>query len=105
MEARSSGARPDRPDEGASARSRIQERNRALILAGMSHDLRTQVTRLRLRLELLPEGTTRDKAIGDLEAMQELIEQSLEFAAMAPSPEGASTDLSELTYLWIFLPC
>ncbi len=71
-------------------------RNRALILAGMSHDLRTQVTRLRLRLELLPEGTARDKAIADLEAMQELIEQSLEFAAMAPSPEGASTDLAGL---------
>lgn len=71
-------------------------RNRALILAGMSHDLRTQVTRLRLRLELLPEGNARDKAIGDLEAMQELIEQSLEFAAMAPSAEGASTDLSAL---------
>jgi signal transduction histidine kinase len=71
-------------------------RNRALILAGMSHDLRTQVTRLRLRLELLPEGESRDKAIGDLEAMQELIEQSLEFAAMAPSPEGASADLTAL---------
>ena len=71
-------------------------RNRALILAGMSHDLRTQVTRLRLRLELLPEDEARDKAIGDLEAMQELIEQSLEFAAMAPSPEGSSTDLSAL---------
>lgn len=68
-------------------------RNRALILAGMSHDLRTQVTRLRLRLELLPGGEARDKAIGDVEAMQELIEQSLEFAAMAPSPAGASTDL------------
>jgi two-component system, OmpR family, osmolarity sensor histidine kinase EnvZ len=71
-------------------------RNRALILAGMSHDLRTQVTRLRLRLELLPEGEGRHKAINDLEAMQELIEQSLEFAAMAPSPDGASTDLSAL---------
>ena len=71
-------------------------RNRALILAGMSHDLRTQVTRLRLRLELLPEGMARGKAIADLEAMQELIEQSLEFAAMAPSPEGASTDLAGL---------
>jgi two-component system, OmpR family, osmolarity sensor histidine kinase EnvZ len=71
-------------------------RNRALILAGMSHDLRTQVTRLRLRLELLPEGAARDKAIADLEAMQELIEQSLEFAAMAPSPAGASADLAAL---------
>jgi two-component system, OmpR family, osmolarity sensor histidine kinase EnvZ len=69
-------------------------RNRALILAGMSHDLRTQVTRLRLRLELLPEGEARNKAIGDLEAMQELIEQSLEFAAMTPSPDGGSTDLT-----------
>lgn len=68
--------------------------NRALILAGLSHDLRTQVTRLRLRLELLEAGPARDKAIADIEAMQSLIEETLEFAAAGSSADGGRADLS-----------
>ncbi len=67
-------------------------RNRALILAGLSHDLRTQVTRLRLRLELLEEGPARNKAIADIEAMQALIEETLEFAAASSAADGGSAD-------------
>jgi two-component system osmolarity sensor histidine kinase EnvZ len=67
-------------------------RNRALILAGLSHDLRTQVTRLRLRLELLEEGPARNKAIADIEAMQGLIEETLEFAAASSAADGGSAD-------------
>jgi signal transduction histidine kinase len=67
-------------------------RNRALVLAGMSHDLRTQVTRLRLRLELLPAGEARDRAIADVEAMQALTEETLEFAKGDSEPGGGSTD-------------
>ncbi len=67
-------------------------RNRALILAGLSHDLRTQVTRLRLRLELLEEGPARDKAIADIEQMQGLIEETLEFAAASSAADGGTTD-------------
>jgi two-component system, OmpR family, osmolarity sensor histidine kinase EnvZ len=69
-------------------------RNRALILAGMSHDLRTQVTKLRLRLELLDPSPARDKAVADIEAMQQLIEETLEFAAAASGPDGGRTDIT-----------
>ena len=71
-------------------------KNRALILAGLSHDLRTQVTRLRLRLELLDEGETRNKAITDVEAMQALIEETLAFASASSSADGGRTDVAKL---------
>lgn len=72
-------------------------RNRALVLAGMSHDLRTQVTRLRLRLELLPEGAGRDRAIADVEAMQALTEETLEFAkGDGAAADGGRTDVTAL---------
>lgn len=67
-------------------------RNRALLLAGMSHDLRTQVTRLRLRLELLPDSETRRRAIADVEAMQALTEETLEFAQAGSASEGGRCD-------------
>lgn len=63
-------------------------RNRAVVLAGMAHDLRTQLTRLRLRMELLPESEVRTRAIGDTEAMQALIEETLNFAEEARHEPG-----------------
>jgi signal transduction histidine kinase len=71
-------------------------RNRALILAGMSHDLRTQVTKLRLRLELLDVSPARDRAVADIEAMQALIEETLEFAAAASGPDGGRADVAAI---------
>jgi len=71
-------------------------RNRALILGGMSHDLRTQVTKLRLRLELLDPSPGRDRAIDDIQAMQALVEETLEFAAAASGPDGGRADVSAI---------
>lgn len=71
-------------------------RNRALILAGMSHDLRTQVTKLRLRLELLDASPARDRAVADVEAMQSLIEETLEFAAAASGPDGGRAEVTAI---------
>ncbi|WP_029354566.1 ATP-binding protein [Bosea sp. 117] len=55
-------------------------RNRTLTLGAISHDLRTYLTRLRLRVEMLPESRHRAGAIADVEAMQELVEDTLDFA-------------------------
>lgn len=63
-------------------------RNRALMLAGLAHDLRTQLTRLRLRLELLPESDARARAIADADAMHELVEEALAFAGDKPGEPG-----------------
>lgn len=71
-------------------------RNRALILAGMSHDLRTHVTKLRLRLELMEESPERDRAVADIEAMQAMVEQALEFASSTNNDEAARTDVASV---------
>jgi two-component system osmolarity sensor histidine kinase EnvZ len=57
--------------------------NRTTLLAGISHDLRTPLTRMRLALELLPEEVDR-KLISrferNLESMDDLIADALRFA-------------------------
>lgn len=76
-------------------------RNRTLALGAISHDLRTYLTRLRLRVEMMPEGRHRAGAIADVEAMQALIEDTLDFAQDAFSPtEPACADLAAALRLY-----
>ena len=60
---------------------RLQEyvRDRAAMLAALSHDLKTFITRLRLRTELLPENSHRDRLIGDLGEMARMVDATLGF--------------------------
>ena len=55
----------------------IEDRDR--LLAAVSHDLKTPITRLRLRAELLDDPLLRDKIQGDLDDMQHLVQASLDF--------------------------
>jgi len=50
---------------------------RMALVGGISHDLRTYATRLRLRAELIADGNERAKAIQDLDEMNRLLEDSL----------------------------
>lgn len=60
---------------------RQMERDRALLLAGVSHDLRTPLARLRLGVELShADATTREGMIADIEEMDRVIGQFLDFA-------------------------
>jgi two-component system osmolarity sensor histidine kinase EnvZ len=57
--------------------------NRTTLLAGISHDLRTPLARMRLALELLPESVDRawvERFERNLTAMDELIGDALRFA-------------------------
>ena len=57
------------------------ERERAMVLAGISHDLRTPLSRLRLAIEM--SGTDKETAAGmgmDVEEMDQVIGQFLAFA-------------------------
>ena len=55
----------------------VNERSRAL--AAVSHDLRTPLTRLRLRAELVDDETLRDQMAADLDAMAAMIDATLDY--------------------------
>ncbi|MCE3270584.1 MAG: putative two-component sensor histidine kinase [Ramlibacter sp.] len=54
-------------------------RERASVLAAMSHDLKTPVTRLRLRAELLPDAELRRKFTQDLQEMETMVAATLDY--------------------------
>lgn len=55
----------------------IQDRTR--IFAAMSHDLKTPITRLRLRVEMLDDSRLRAKCIRDLNEMGSMVTATLDF--------------------------
>jgi signal transduction histidine kinase len=73
----------------------IEARSQAL--AGVSHDLRLPLTRLRLRLEKLPDDDLRAKIEDDLAEMDALIGSTLEFLrAGSDSEKPARLNLNAL---------
>jgi len=53
---------------------------RLRMLAAISHDLQTPITRMRLRADLLESPALRDKFHADLDAMQMLVQEGIAFA-------------------------
>jgi signal transduction histidine kinase len=70
----------------ARLRNHVSEQRR--MIAGISHDLRTPLTRLRLRADSIADDTIRAKMLRDIEAMQILIDNSL---ALTSAQETALT--------------
>ncbi len=95
-----SGAREVRRAGEAFAlmRSRIERQieQRTAMLAGVSHDLRTVLTRFRLQLALLPEGPDREALEVDTDEMQAMLEAYLAFARGEGEEEAAPTDMAEM---------
>ena len=52
-------------------------RARMAMLGGISHDVRTFATRLRLRVDHIPEGAERERAIGDITDIIRLLDDAL----------------------------
>jgi len=89
--------------KAAGAFNRMQERLRRLIddrtmmLAAISHDLRTVLTRLTLRAEFIDDPQQRQKAVADINEMQAMLDASLAFARDDTAEEQrTSVDLSSL---------
>jgi signal transduction histidine kinase len=68
-------------------RIRHHIRQRSHILAAITHDLQTPMTRLRLRLEKVDDDELRDKLIADLSAMQAMVREGLDLARSMESSE------------------
>ncbi len=88
----------------ATAFNRMRERlrrflvQRTTMLAGVSHDLRTPLTRLRLALAMQPQIPRQDLAdmTGDIEEMERLIGIYLNFARGEGGEQPVPTDISAL---------
>jgi signal transduction histidine kinase len=93
--------RPPLPETGPSEARRaarafntMQQRlsrfiaDRTRIFTAMSHDLKTPITRLRLRAELLEDDVLRTKFTRDLEEMETMVTQTLDFMRDADTREA-----------------
>lgn len=72
------------------------ERERALVLAGISHDLRTPLARVRLAAELSTDESLREGLVADVEQMDAVIRQFLDYARLDESETAVLTDLQAL---------
>lgn len=83
--------------------NRMQDRlrrlvsDRTLMLAALSHDLRTMLTRLKLRTDFIEDGQQRQKALADIDEMQAMLDVTLSFARDETTEEARTPlDLSSL---------
>ncbi|HEX2215426.1 MAG TPA: ATP-binding protein [Xanthobacteraceae bacterium] len=79
---------------GERLRRFVQDRTR--MLAAISHDLRTPITSLRLRAELIDDAETRTKMLETLEELAATAEAALAFAREEAGEETRLVDLSSL---------
>jgi signal transduction histidine kinase len=71
--------------------------DRTQMLAAIGHDLRTPITRLRLRAEFMDDDEQRRKMLSDLDEMEQMIAATLAFARDDAAAEPASAiDLAAL---------
>ena len=89
--------------EAAEAFNQMQRRIRRFVedrtgmLAAISHDLRTMLTRFRLRADYIDDDEQRAKALSDLAEMQAMLDATLSFARHDAAAEPrTSVDLSSL---------
>jgi len=70
------------------ARIKRQIQHRTHMLAAITHDLQTPLTRLRLRLEKVGEDDLRRKLLEDLAVMQSMVREGLDLARSMDSAEA-----------------
>jgi signal transduction histidine kinase len=79
------------------ARIRKYIMQRTQMLAAITHDLQTPLTRMRLRLEKVSDAELQERLIGDLSAMQAMVREGLDLArSMDTSETMQPLDLDSL---------
>ncbi len=77
-------------------RLRRQIRQRTDMLSGVSHDLRTPITRMKLQLAMLPDSDAVTELKDDVAEMERMIEGYLTFARGEDNEAGKRVDLKEI---------
>lgn len=78
------------------ARIERQIESRTLMLSGVSHDLRSPLTRLKLGIALLPEDDDTRALMADIADMERLLDEFLAFARGDAMEESVLADPAEL---------
>lgn len=98
------------PENGAEELSRLakafnlmaadlqrHEQDRSEVLAGISHDLRTPLTRLRLEAEMsIGDAAAQEAVIADIEQMEAVISQFMDYARTDSGEAAVTYDLTSL---------
>ncbi len=72
--------------------------DRTRMLAALSHDLRTPITGMRLRVEMMPDSADRERLLTTLEEMQQMSEATLAFMRQEAENEVTrQVDLNAMT--------
>jgi len=84
-------------------RGRIERQieQRTMMLSGVSHDMRTPLTRLKLGLSMMDEDQDVKDLLGDVDDMQSLLDGFLDFASGDAGEQPEDTDVVELVKLAI----
>ena len=77
-------------------RLKRQITQRTAMLAGVSHDLRTPLTRMRLQIELMGATTDTEDLSRDIDEMEQMLGAYLAFARGEEAEPALSTDIADL---------
>ena len=69
---------------------------RSEMLSGISHDLRTPLTRIKLQLALIKDMEVSKKLSGDVDEMEKMLNEYLQFSKSTFSDKTETFDISEL---------
>jgi len=70
--------------------------DRTIMLAGISHDLRTPLTRMRLTAELMPDEDLREGMVYDIADMDEILAQFISYMRDGSDEETQLADINQI---------
>ena len=74
---------------------------RSEMLSGISHDLRTPLTRIKLQLAFIKDKTISEKLSNDVVEMEKMLSEYLQFSSSQSSEKTETFDISELLKITI----